>query len=140
MLDLRLSAVLGDVPEVGAAYLFGSRAADGGRRDSDVDVAVLFRPYVDEAERFRLRCELGERLATVAGTERADVVDLEAAPPLLAREVLRRGRLLFSRDEATRVAVVARQTMRYIDTRPMRRVLDEGTFSRIREGSFGRLP
>ena len=140
MLDARLHGVLSEVPEVGAAYLFGSRAGSGGRLDSDVDVAVLFRPEVDAARRFQLRCELGERLASAAGTERADVVDLEAAPPLLAREVLRHGRLLLSRDEAARVAVVARQTMRYIDTRPLRRVLDEATFRRIREGSFGRLP
>jgi hypothetical protein len=67
------------------------------------------------------------------------VVDLETAPPLLAHEILRNGRLLLSRDERRRVPVVARQIMRYIDTRPMRRVLDDATFRRLREGALGRV-
>jgi predicted nucleotidyltransferase len=141
MLDLddALVAALRPVPEVAIAYLFGSRGAGRARADSDVDVAVIFAPNVDPARRFELRCELSDRLAAAVRVDRADVVDLEAASPLLAHEVLRRGRLLLSRDEPLRTRVVALQVMRYIDTAPMRRVLDDAVFRRLQEGTFGRL-
>jgi predicted nucleotidyltransferase len=135
----RLSEALG-AEEVAVAYLFGSAASGTMRRDSDVDVAVIFREDTSPERRFELRCALSERAAPAAGVDRVDVVDLEAAPPLLAHEILAKGRLLFSRDERRRVLVTARQTMRYIDWKPMQRVLDDATFRRIREGTFGRLP
>jgi predicted nucleotidyltransferase len=135
----RLKAALEDHAEIAAAYLFGSHAGEHPRRTSDVDIAVIFAAGVEAETRFRKRCILSARLAAAAGAASADVVDLESASPLLAHEVLRSGRLLLSRDEARRVRVVARQTMRYIDSRPMRRVLDEATFRRLREGSLGRL-
>ena len=139
--DLRqaMRAVFAEFPEVVAAYLFGSRAAGRPRRSSDVDVAVVFDAGTDRERRFLARCLLSERLASAAGVASADVVDLETATPLLAHEVLRGGRLLFSRNEHRRVPVAARQMMRYIDSRPMRRVLDEATFRRLREGTLGRL-
>jgi predicted nucleotidyltransferase len=139
LLDEQLAAAIRTSPEVVAAYLFGSRAGGRLRRGSDVDVAVIFASGVDREARFRARCLLSDRLARVAHVALADVVDLEAASPLLAHEVLRRGRLFFSRDETRRLEVVTRQIMRYIDGRPMRRVLDEATFRRLREGTLGRV-
>jgi predicted nucleotidyltransferase len=138
-LDERVAAIVADSPEIVAVDLFGSRARGQGRAGSDLDVAVVFARDVDRTARFQARCLLSERLARSAGCATADVVDLETATPLLAHEVLRGGRLLWSGDERRRVEVVARQTMRYIDGAPMRRVLDEATFRRLREGRIGRL-
>lgn len=135
----RVASVLRASPDVVVAYLFGSRAGGRPRRDSDIDIAVIFRGSLGRKERFGLRCELGGSIAAAGGAEFADVIDLEEAPPLLAHAILRTARLLFSRDERRRVEVTARQVMRYIDSRPARRVLDEATFRRLREGSFGRL-
>ncbi len=135
----RIAHVLRDHDDVLAAYLFGSRASERHRPDSDVDVAVIFSAATPDEARFQLRCMLGGRIAAASGVDSAHVIDLENAPPLLAHEVLHGGRLLFSRDEDRRVRIVARQVMRYIDTAPMRRVLDEATFRRLREGSFGRI-
>lgn len=137
--DEKVRETLQQFPEVVAAYLFGSRAREENRRSSDVDVAVIFSDAVTPERRFALRCRLSEGVARAVGVVAADVIDLETAPPLLAHEVLLGGRLLFSRDERRRVPVVARQIMRYIDTRPMRRVLDDATFRRLREGAFGRV-
>lgn len=126
-------------PEVAAVYLFGSRASERYSPSSDVDVAIIFTEAVAPERRFKVRCVLSEQIARAAGVAASDVVDLEAAPPLLAHEVLRNGRLLFSRDERRRVLIVARQIMRYIDTKPMRRVLDDATFRRLHEGALGRV-
>lgn len=126
-------------PEVAAAYLFGSRAGERHRPSSDVDLAIIFAEAVTPERRFEVRCILSDEIARAVGVAVADVVDLEAAPPLLAHEILRNGRLLLSRDERRRVPVVARQIMRYIDTQPMRRVLDDATFRRLRGGTLGRV-
>jgi predicted nucleotidyltransferase len=89
-LDARLRAVLAQVPEVAAAYLFGSSSRGRPRSTSDVDVAVIFAADVDRATRFRLRCVLSERVAHACGTSRGDIVDFETASPLLAHEALQR--------------------------------------------------
>jgi predicted nucleotidyltransferase len=139
LMDLAAVAKATEHPDVLVAYSFGSAGTSRERPDSDVDVAVIFREDATQGERFTATCEISERVACAAGREHADVVDLARASPLLAHEVLRSGRLLLSKDEATRVRVAARQTMRYIDTRPMRRQLDDGVMRRIQQDSFGRL-
>ena len=83
-----------------AGYLFGSRAEDRHREDSDWDLAVLWRAGVASPDRFRRRTELMETLAHRLGT-RVDVVDLRSAPLLLAAQAVR-GQLLFDRDPAVR--------------------------------------
>ncbi len=138
-LERRIASVVRERNEVVVAYLFGSAVHGRRRRDSDVDVAVIFERGLVRSDTFRLRCELAGAVAAAAGVEFADVVDLEEAPPLLAHQILGTGHVLFSRDERRRVLVTARQIMRFIDTRPLRRVLDEATFRRLREGSFGHL-
>ena len=138
-LEERIAAVARDRSEVVVAYLFGSAARGRRRRDSDVDVAVIFDAGLVTADKFRVRCELAGKIAAAAGVEFADVVDLEQAPPILAHQILGTGHVLFSRDERRRVLVTARQIMRFIDTRPLRRALDEATFRRLREGPFGHI-
>jgi len=83
-------AVVGDDPDVVAAYLFGSRAADRSRSGSDVDVALLMREGFDFLAHYdhvlRVMAELEDRLGT-----RVDVVYLNRAEPVLQREVRTKG-------------------------------------------------
>jgi len=138
-LEERIACVVRDRSEVVVAYLFGSAVRGRQRRDSDVDVAVIFDIGLGRSDTFRIRCELAGSVAAAAGVEFADVIDLEEAPPMLAHQILGTGHVLFSRDERRRVLVTARQIMRFIDTHPLRQVLDEATFRRLREGSFGHI-
>ena len=57
-----------------------------------------------------------------AAERRVDLVALKLAPPLLAREVIARGRLVMCRDEDERVRFETRTTARYTDTAHLRRV------------------
>ncbi|MGQ9779488.1 MAG: type VII toxin-antitoxin system MntA family adenylyltransferase antitoxin [Bacillota bacterium] len=91
--------------DLAAAYLFGSRAAGAAGPASDLDLAVLFVPGLTAEERFWRRVALRETLAEELGIP-VDLVDLAAAPPHLAREVLLTGKLLFCRDDDLRVAAV----------------------------------
>jgi predicted nucleotidyltransferase len=113
----RIRLVLAACPELRLAYLFGSAAAGAERPTSDVDVAILF----DEPPAPTMLDVLTERLEA-AVERRVDLVVLNSAPPLLAREVIAGGRLILSRDDDECVRFVTRTTARYQDTIHLRRV------------------
>ena len=72
-----------DLPEVLAAYLFGSHAAGRPHRESDVDVAVLLSRSLDAPARFAVRVRLASELPSLLGGRDVDVVVLNDAPPPL---------------------------------------------------------
>lgn len=111
-----LTRVLAGEPRIRLAYLFGSVASGDEHPGSDVDVAVLALPPMSLAERERLR----SALAGAAGRP-VDLVALDEAPPLLAREVIG-GRLLLCRDEGEREELEARVMARFLDTAHLRAV------------------
>lgn len=96
---LRAVAVAAEsLPEAQAAFLFGSQACGRARADSDVDIAVL----VDRTNgRGDARAQLRRVIAALAAhiaADRLDVVILNDAPPALAFQVLKSGKLAFERD------------------------------------------
>jgi predicted nucleotidyltransferase len=103
--------------DVRIAYVFGSMAAGRAHAGSDVDVAVVFsvRPAP------RVLDELVEELEHAAG-RRVDLIDLAAAPPLLAHEVVKSGTVIVCRDDAERGEFEARTVLRYLDTAHLRRI------------------
>jgi predicted nucleotidyltransferase len=98
-------------------YLFGS-AVDAERAEvRDVDVAVLTDPPLSVNELMRLRADL------VAGTgAEIDLVSLNAAPVVLAKEVADSGRCLYASDVDIETEFVTRARARYWDFKPF---LDE---------------
>ena len=82
----RLGAVLASGPSLRLAVLFGSRARGTARAESDADVAILpVGELTLEAE-----LNLAAALSGATGLE-IDLVRLDRADPLLAREVARTG-------------------------------------------------
>lgn len=75
---------------VDAVYLYGSRAKNTARADSDWDIAVIFSYYEPEITERLLRPQLLEGLLerelNLYG--QISVVDLESAPPLLQYSIL----------------------------------------------------
>lgn len=86
MPEMIREAVLAELPVCLAIYVFGSRADDQARTDSDLDVAVLLPPE----RRLPDRLTLAARLASRLGME-VDMVDLRRASDVLRREVLANG-------------------------------------------------
>jgi len=80
-----------------AVYRFGSSAEDATHPASDIDIAVLAGRRLTPTERF----DLQEQLASRLGRD-VDLVNLEAASPVLAIQVVAKGRLLFDGDAAAR--------------------------------------
>lgn len=110
----RLEALVATLREAGAAfaYLFGSRAEDGARPESDVDVAAWFgdRGFGD-----RGFDELALAGRLPAGT---DLLVLDRAPLELAGRVAMRGHLLYDDDPPARVAWEATTRKLWLDDRP----------------------
>jgi uncharacterized protein len=117
----RLRAAFESAPRsVVAAYLFGSEARGEGRRDSDVDVAVLFSEPVKAA--------LGNAVRRLEGDlERVlrrpvQVVELNRAPADLVHRVLRDGKVLLDRDREARLDFEVHARNEYFDLEPIRRL------------------
>jgi predicted nucleotidyltransferase len=113
----RICRALVERGDVRLVYLFGSTAAGTARRSSDADIAILF----DEVPAPGVLDLLTERLEAAADRP-VDLVVLNDASPLLAREVIARGRLLLCRDDQDRVRFETRTTARYQDTAHLRGV------------------
>ena len=114
----RVIHVLTRFPELSLAYLFGSRVDSEPGPLSDYDFAVLTD---EEQDVPALRARLAHELAIILETDKIDVVNLNRAPIELAYAVIAQGRLLYQRDEATRVEYEARVMGLYGDYLPVLR-------------------
>ena len=100
----QITEAAASVPDIVFATLFGSRADDRARSDSDWDVGVYLDTALDARERSRIRLRL---VAALEPAIRIDVVILNEAPALLARRALD-GERLFIRDRRAFVRFVVR--------------------------------
>ncbi|MBI1851051.1 MAG: nucleotidyltransferase domain-containing protein [Planctomycetes bacterium] len=114
------------------AYLFGSVAKGTERLDSDLDVAVLLDDRIPRDRYGDVLVQLTTDLIGLTHTNDVDVVILNEAPPLLAFNVLSTGRV-FLGEHDDRVDFEFDAIRRYIDTRPIRAMLDEDLARRLRE-------
>lgn len=121
-------------PEVVFAVLFGSRANDRARPDSDWDIAVFLDEALDASSRFRVRRELA---AALEPDITVDVVVLNDAPPLLAHRGLT-GDLLVDRDRAQYVRFFVRTLGASHDEAYARRIHADARRERLIAGSHGR--
>lgn len=93
-----VAAIQNSIPELVAMYRFGSSVGGGERSSgSDVDLAVLAAAPIDPLLRF----DLQERLASAVGRS-VDLVDLRVASPVMAIQVIGKGRLLLDNDAQAR--------------------------------------
>lgn len=84
--------------EVISAFLFGSHAAGRAHRESDIDIAVLLRPELDEKRRFEIRVQLTTELIAVLHHNEIDLVVLNDLPPLFARSIVLDGKRAYCAD------------------------------------------
>jgi predicted nucleotidyltransferase len=114
-------------PEIVAAYLYGSYATGRPNRHSDVDIAIILRErggHLATEPGPTYEVDLANQLGAAIGHDRVEVVILNDAPPLLAREAVRRGKRIFARDVHAARRFELRTRHRYIDTAHLRAIQD----------------
>lgn len=109
------------------AYVFGSFGTPAFGTESDLDVAVQF-PKAFSGEEF---ISLSGRLDEVAG-RRVDVVDLRAADPVIAMQVLRNGKPFLVADRRALTDFQMYTPSRYFDWKVCRRPVEEAMRASVR--------
>ncbi|MBI3421230.1 MAG: nucleotidyltransferase domain-containing protein [Candidatus Sungbacteria bacterium] len=102
--------------------LFGSRAKDTARADSDWDVAVVGDHMLSLEERGKYAEEAARMLNT--NEDRIDLADMGNASPLLQQFVAKEGKLLLG-DPFLFIRFRVRAWKRYLDTAKLRRLRHE---------------
>ena len=133
----RLKDYLYSRDDVLAAYIFGSLAANKLGTASDIDIAVLLGDSVKRNDYGSVKLDIITCLIKLLSFNAIDIVILNISSPLLSHEVIKKGILLFSKDEKRRLGYTVKPTMRYIDTIYLRKVQDRILHEKIRSGDFG---
>lgn len=122
------------VPWVQTVYVFGSQLSGRARRDSDLDVAVVFASEAGPTDRARAKLALVDALTRELGPlgERADVVDLERAGSAVGFRAIKTGQCVLARDHRRRVALEARIARRYDDEAPKRALFRQAAIDAAR--------
>lgn len=118
-----IPAILRDVltgyPEIRLVMLFGSRAEDSARADSDIDLAVLCEQPLTAA----FKQQIIESVSLASGLP-VDLIDLHGAPEPIVGEALGGKRLLGS--DAVYADLLSRHLLNTEDFLPIqRRILAE---------------
>lgn len=116
--------------KVKLAYLFGSRAKGNSSKESDFDIAVMFRQPPSDIYALRETMDLSSDLYQYFSTK-IDIVSLHCAPLLLKYEVVANSRVLYRKDENERVNFEVSVIKEYIDEEPIRRLYNEALHKRI---------
>jgi len=124
----RLATLFENEKNILVAYLFGSYARGYETVQSDVDIAVLLSEVPEKLLEYYLNLE---RKLAEALEKDVDLVFLNDAPPLLKYQVIKYGRLLFSRNERIRVTFEAKSLSEYLDFSRALKRYDECFMKRI---------
>lgn len=114
--DVMRQALLGQ-RDVLFAYFYGSRALELEIPGADIDVAVYLKPSMTNHYILRER-ELTGLLVSSLRTDAVDLRLLNVLPLILRYQVLKEGRLLFSRDEMARAEFETSVMIRYFELKP----------------------
>lgn len=123
--------------DIAFAYLFGSVAKGRSGPLSDVDVAVYLHPAGDARSRFKRRLQLMSKLSKTLKRDDVDVVPLQDAPVDLAFEILKHGKLIFSKDDADKATFVFETLRKYHDEAPRRKFEWEVIREELEKGTYG---
>ena len=85
------------------AYLFGSEAKSTSHKESDVDIGVLFDKKVQFKDYLKKEGKLIEIFSEIFPEREINIVNLNIAPPLLKQVAILEGKLLYQKDDLTRI-------------------------------------
>jgi predicted nucleotidyltransferase len=115
---------------VACLILFGSQAKGEERKESDIDVGVLFEREIPARDELQFFYDL----INLFGTDRVDLVNLNRAGPVLQKEVALYGEPLFEREKGLFDEYLIRALNKYQDTKDIRKLEKELLEEFIKKG------
>lgn len=115
------------------AYLFGSQAKGASAKESDFDIAVLFKKKPADPLALREITAISSELSKSFPKE-FDIVSLNGAPLLLKYEVVAHRKVLYCENENERKNFEVSVIKEYIDEEPVRNLYNETLYKRILRG------
>ena len=91
-------------PEVEIVWLYGSRARGNAHSQSDYDLAIAFKTYIEDPIERRLRPELLALKWCKQLNNQLSIIDINQVPLPLAYTVIQDNKLLYSQDDYRRMA------------------------------------
>jgi predicted nucleotidyltransferase len=125
----QIEAVLDRLGGLDALWIFGSEASGTASAESDLDLAALFATRPTPQALLAARAELEELVGRPV-----DLVDLEAASPVLAMQALSHGRLIAEGSTVHRVRFMAALPGRYEEVADLRRPVERLLRARLGDG------
>ena len=125
-----LAKIFGHDERIIVAYMFGSKARGSHTPESDIDIAVLLSEAPEEMLEYYL--DLADRISK-AFAESVDLVILNSAPPVLKHQVIKHGKLLYSRELTGRVEFESKAEKEYLDFKERRERYDEALVEEARK-------
>lgn len=110
-----------------AVILFGSQTKHEQRRDSDVDIAILFR-HRNIPNAIQI-VELKEELSNALSTE-VDIICLNNASPIICMQVFKNGVTLIMSDKLKYDRFVLKSLAEYADLKYMRKSMEKNILKR----------
>lgn len=107
--------------EVAVCYLFGSRVKQDYSPDSDVDLGLLFHPFLPSRHTLDLELQIEAELAEILSPLQVDSVFLQKSEIVFRFEVISTGLVLYSRDEEFRTDFEEVTVRDYLDFAPVLR-------------------
>ncbi|MGB9929336.1 MAG: type VII toxin-antitoxin system MntA family adenylyltransferase antitoxin [Methanosarcina sp.] len=126
-----ITNILSKFKEIDAAYLFGSFLEKDQFNDIDVALLLSEESGIDSYKNLKLSLKVaGELERQIKPRFEFDVKSLNSAPVEFQFEVIKKGKVIFSRNESRRVNFEFEVISTYLDLRYMYDILDKEFLAR----------
>lgn len=118
-------------------YLYGSYAKGTATKQSDVDLAVLFKPQYGGQLMTEQEINLATRIQRIIKGIEVEVKILNSAPLFFQYKVISSGQLIFCSDNLERIEYETELMSRYFDFKPLLDYYNKCMYANIKEGYYG---
>ena len=132
MIVAKIKDYFNSMKNISAVYLFGSVAKNKNRKDSDIDIAVLFSEGMDMVERFDEKLRIASELESIFHTK-VDVIDLESADLFFVHKIMEEKILIVDMEVNRRVKFEVAQRRNFFDRQYFYKLYHECAMKRLEE-------
>ncbi len=126
----KIGEIIGKFDDVEIAYIFGSFLKS--EKFEDIDVGLVLNKELSPYERFKLSMKAARELERkIKPRLEFDVKILNNSTVEFQHEVLKKGRVVFSRDEDKRIEFESRLISTYLDHKVMYNFIDKAFLARV---------